>query len=253
MALRTIVIMVAAGSAMMRPPVVPAPPQRVIAPSLELVPADEFVQRLAAKYRGITFYRDQVIVREMMEREGSPSHCTESRLECVVDGGELAIDSAPSQVADAVLPEARPRLTPLLRKLLLKKRLWRAPHLGLAFCDPSLRDFRSGVDEGFTATVVEPVRVNDRELVRVELESPASDAGTKAVFGLFVNPESMLIERVEGEQPMADGSTYRTVIDITPISVIESLAPEPVDAAPATTAEPDVITDPLGFGSVPLL
>jgi hypothetical protein len=243
-----------AGCWSMRPPIPPwvddSTPE-----SLEAGRADDFIQRLSTKYRGMTFYRDQIVVREMTEREGTPSTLTETRMECVVDEGKLEVATAASQVSNAVLPAARVRLTPLLKDLLAKRSLWRAPHLGLAFCDRTLKDFRVGVDGGFSATAVTPVTVNDRDLMKVELRGAASDGGRRAVFGLFVNPNSMLIERVEGEQPLADGSTYRTTVDITPISVIEppETAVRADEEKVTEPLEPSVLTEPLKFGETPLL
>ena len=38
-----------------------------------------------------------------------------------------------------------------------------------------------------------------------------------AKFDLYVDPESMLIQRIEGEQRLPDGADYSTTLDITPI------------------------------------
>ena len=62
----------------------------------------------------------------------------------------------------------------------------------------------------------------DRQLIKVRLKAaPVQDAGADvakaAQYDLWVNPDSMLIERVTGHQTLPDGADYRVTMDITPI------------------------------------
>jgi hypothetical protein len=222
--------------------------------------AAAFLKALSDRYHGLSFYRDQVILQESTHREGAMVTSVESRIECVVEAGELHVQSSISQAADALLPSVRPKLTPLMRHLVTRQHLWSAPHLGLAFCDESLEGFRDGVEVGFRARVVSPVTVNQKELVKLELESKHAPPQRRAVFGLFVNPESMLVERVEGEEPMDDGTTYCTTVEITPISVIAEAA-EPASAPSSESSttdaddggEPEILSAPVKFGEAPNL
>lgn len=66
-------------------------------------------------------------------------------------------------------------------------------------------------------------------------ETPAAAAGSSedytARFDLLVNLQSMLIERIEGEQRLPDGAEYRTTLDITPILAEQ---PEPANQPQST-------------------
>ena len=55
--------------------------------------------------------------------------------------------------------------------------------------------------------------VEDRELVRVELRSGDSGA-SDTTFSLFVDPRSMLVERIEGKEWLPGGLHHQTTIQI---------------------------------------
>lgn len=52
---------------------------------------------------------------------------------------------------------------------------------------------------------------------------------------MLVNLQSMLIERIEGEQRLPDGAENRTTLDITPILAEQS---EPAPESPGGEAPP---------------
>ena len=69
---------------------------------------------------------------------------------------------------------------------------------------------------------------------QVKLEAGRSETDEpEATFDLFVNSESMLIERIEGEQHLADGTNLVTTVRITPTQVDhESLSVGEVEPSP---------------------
>ncbi len=222
----------------------------------EIPAVDEFLERLSKRYHGLAFYRDQIVVQERTQREGDEPTYAEMHAECVVRDGVIDVETPASEVLARVGPGVSPRQTPLMKQLRSRHHLWRAPHLGLAICDIDLTGFREGVVDGFDATGLELVRVNDRDLWRLQLESRRAEAAGRASFGLYVNPDSMLVERVEGEQELADGIHFETRIDITPlvaISIDEREQPGGSASVIKVSSEPDVVTGPVRYGEAPLL
>ena len=111
-----------------------------------------------------------------------------------------------------------------MESLVLRYNLWIAPHMVLHFKENPLAEFRLGVPQGFTPTRAEPVTMDDRELIYIELKAAAppdndsADATGAARFELWVNPGSMLIERIRGRQTLPDGAGYETTLEITPVA-----------------------------------
>jgi hypothetical protein len=91
------------------------------------------------------------------------------------------------------------------------------------------------VPQGFAVAGAEAVTADQRHLVRVELRSaePAAEAGAEpaARFEFWVDPRSMLIERVEGRQRLPDGEDYRTTLEITPLRADGAAAGDELPAA----------------------
>ena len=79
--------------------------------------------------------------------------------------------------------------------------------------------WRQPSSDMLTPTSASSVVVNDRELVQISLRGDASASEACPQYDLFVNPESMLIERIDGQEPLADGWARTTRLDITPIFV----------------------------------
>ncbi len=193
-------------------------------PSLE--PAELF-QRLVERYRRLETYEDRVDLVHVTTRSGQPPHRVETRIACHIVGGTLRVETPGSQVRDGFGLDVPLRKSPATEALVLQYNLWLAPHLTLRFTEDPLRQFRVGVKEGFVPTKAEPVTVGDRRLVRLELKSRDPSGGESehytARFHLYVDLESMLIERIEGEQRLPDGADYRTVLDITPLRAPHTL------------------------------
>jgi hypothetical protein len=117
------------------------------------------------------------------------------------------------------------------------------PHLSLRFADQPLAQFRPGGREPFRPSEVDRVTIRNRELVRVELLSGDKE-DPAARFNLFIDPERMLVERVEGDEWLPGGLHHQTTVRIEnhEIGVEETLFEGP-EAEP--NPSPVVIENPL--------
>jgi len=180
--------------------------------------ARRFFEVLVERYRNLTSYSDLSRIVQVIQHAGeAEARRVETQMSSEVADGSLRTETALMQIRrtfglELPLPKPEP-----LSRAELRYQLWMLPHLTLKFADQPLREFRDGVHEGFTATELTAVTVNDRPLMHLELRSGdgmSDDAA--ATFDLYVDPESMLIERVHGQQRLPDGGNYETTIEITP-------------------------------------
>jgi hypothetical protein len=175
-----------------------------------------FFQQLVDRYRGLDQYEDTASVEHITARDGEETQRTTTQITTVVDGEELDVQTPMSTLRDDLgLTIPGKALEEIRRKYLI----WLAPHMALRFTDEPLRQFRAGVEEGFTATEAEHIEVNNKPMVHLALRSGNGtvSAASQARFDLYVNPRSMLIERIEGEQRLSDGAVMQTRVNITPI------------------------------------
>ncbi|UCD74216.1 MAG: hypothetical protein JSV91_10545 [Phycisphaerales bacterium] len=198
-----------------------------------------FFQKLVERYRRLTTYRDTAQIVEITERQGQAPKRVEKRIACEIEDGELQVTTPAEQLLrrlGLVLPM---RQSPVMDKARKDYDRWLAPHMTMKFAAEPLQDFRPGVEQGFTATEVGPVTIDQKEMVHLQLKSgDGRKEKCDATFDLFVDPESMLIERIEGEQQLSDGASYQTTIEIDPErdAITEAggpdEAPSPGEAAP---------------------
>lgn len=190
------------------------------------VPIDpvSFFEQLVERYRTLGAYADHTRVVEVTTPAGGEAQRRETQLQCeITPKGELRVSTpGAALLSDLGLSLPFTLSDPMLRSRLAFD-LWQAPHLGLRFRDDPLRDFRDGVDDGFTAARARPVRVGARDLVQLELEANAdhddADQDGPAQFDLYIDPQSMLVERIEGRERLPDGASYETTLEIQPREV----------------------------------
>ncbi len=209
-----------------------------------------FIDRLIERYRAMASYRDLTNVVRITRTGNAPQDSvrSETRLSCEMLDGELRIvtpgaqlrrslyeavgfsmtsrdhvEAAPNESAE---PEQSSSANASSggKDLMQGYRLWLAPHMVLKFADEPLRDLRpKGAGDGFTATGASAVRVQDREMVHLELKSGGVSAAADAPddydakVDLYVNPESMLIERIESHERLPDGGSIETTYMIEPL------------------------------------
>ncbi|MHC4414079.1 MAG: hypothetical protein ACYS0G_02215 [Planctomycetota bacterium] len=202
----------------------PAPPAAPIeTPAFEAEPLEPeaFLTRLVERYRRLSVYQDTVDVVHTTIRADERPHRVATRFTCRVENETLRVETPGTHVRDGIGLEVPLRQSPAMEALVLQYNLWLAPHMVLRFADEPLEEFRLGVEEGFALTGAEPVDVGARRMVRLKLRSRDPQSGeaedATARFDLYVGPQSMLIERIEGEQRLPDGASYRTTLDIMPL------------------------------------
>jgi hypothetical protein len=186
--------------------------------------AATFFAKLVERYRSLEAYKDTARLVETTHREGKEPDRVETKLACQVASGELKIETPARQARESLGVDLPVKESPPLKESKRKLDLWLAPHMALKFSDAPLKEFRAGVDEGFTATEVESVTIDNKEMLHVALRSgDGRSEDCDAKFDLYVNRESMLIERIDGEQRMPDGASYCTTLHITPVEADDSL------------------------------
>jgi hypothetical protein len=206
----------------------------------ETLDARAMFDQVVSRYHGLAEYEDSANVEQVTTRQGEDPRRTQTTIACSIDSaGELHVRTPGSQVREGVAEgvgvggaiETSPPLAALQRRY----HLWLAPHMSLRFAKDPLKEFRAGIDEGFTPVKAERVTIDDRELVKVELKSgDGLSENCRARFNLFINPESMLVVRVEGTQLLPDGAQYETTLQITPVRAESGAVRTP--AASRTTA-----------------
>lgn len=214
------------------------PEQSEFPPSPE---ATRFFERLVERYRELIRYADSFLLEQ---RIGSIDGNVDSEVRTRVSArsriaeGEVEVSTRTRRAVEAVSGERAAESREVDLAI--------APHLGLRLLDEPLRDFRPGT-EGFRATSIRDVEHDRKSMVRIELRSGGASPGDpSSVFELTVDPHSMLIRKVDGEERLADGRSFSTTISIEP----EDEAVVPTQATPATPTieEPPIVVP----GEVPL-
>ncbi len=172
---------------------------------------------LVDRYRRLVAYDDTVEVVEIVTRGEQRRHRVETRLACRIENDRLRIDSPGRQVRSGVGLGGPVRRSAAVESLVLRYNLWLAPHMVLRFKENPLAEFRLGVPGGFVPASAEPASWRDRQYILLELK--AVDPADDARYELWVNPDSMLIERITGRQTLPDGAHYQTTLTITPTRV----------------------------------
>ncbi len=182
-----------------------------------------FFERLIERYRRLETYRDTVDVVYVTAAVGREPHRVVSRISCRIADGRLRVQTAGSQVRDSIGLDVPIKRSPAMEALVLRYNLWLAPHMTLRFAEYPRKEFRLGVDEGFTPDSARLVTVAGRQMIHLHLRS-ADGSGERvtAAFDLIVDPDTMLIERIDGEQRLPDGTNYRTSLRITPLEATDT-------------------------------
>ena len=213
---------------------------RAAAPRID--PAD-FFQRLVSRYRGLYLYRDVATVTHVTRRNGKESSRVHTQIACEVAEGKLTVTTPTSQARKGLGVDLPLKPSPRSNDAKQNYDMWLAPHMTLKFIDEPLKNLRAGVEHVFTATEAESVTIDNKKMVHVELRSGCTGEGASepcaAKVDLYVNSESMLIERIDTQQRLPDGADYSTSMQITPGDVEGEtpVGPE-VPLLPPPTARP---------------
>jgi len=177
-----------------------------------------FFKRLVDRYRAMEEYVEETEIEQVTNDPATddPPIRTRTRVR--------------AEVRDARLVVERPGLSDDIARSLTASKpgaaeadLWLLPHLRLRFSDSPLEEFRPTEGGGFRAAEADRVVVGDRDMVRVELRSggDAESGATDARFSLLVDPERMLVERVEGEEWLPGGLHQQTTLRIESMRMID--------------------------------
>ncbi len=238
--------------------------------------ATRFFEQLVERYRAIIHYADSFLLEQVVgSADGDERSAVRTRVAARsrVDGERLEVATETDRLWDGVTgtggdtdgaavgrPTESIEPADRARRALRRERdLSLAPHLRLRFLDEPLREFQTSGDEAFRATGIASVRHADRDMVRIELRSGGDSPGdASSVIGLTVDPGSMLIRKVDGEEQWSDGRSRTTTISIEPdaAEVDPELAPEADAAAtmpregerPAATPDADLPATTIGLG-----
>jgi hypothetical protein len=217
-----------------------------------------FFEMLIARYRCLEAYEDIARVIQITERSGERPLRVETMIGCEIQDGRLLVETPGSQIRRTVGLDVHFRSSPAMEETELNYNMWLAPHMALRFAEEPRDRFRPGTAAGLTPIEAESVTVDEKPMVHLQLESgegqPRSD---EARFDLYVNPDSMLIERITGQERLPDGASYETRLEITPLSAENAGGdgpqppgpmepPAPPAAAPMQPAEP--VEPPAGLG-----
>lgn len=169
------------------------------------------------RYRRLHTYRDTVNLVQVTHRAGEEPTRVETKLTCEVTGRELRVTTPASQMRSAVGLNMPTQKSADTKQREQDYALWLAPHMKMKFSDKPLEDFRAGVEEGFTATEAESVTIDEKSMVHLELRSgDGQSESCAAEFDLYIDSQSLLIERIEGRQRLPDGAELETTLEITP-------------------------------------
>lgn len=216
-------------------PVVPtaAVPEKAVTEgcvTAAIIDPSALFQQLVARYRELEFYRDTARIVHVTHRMGEETSRLETEIDCEIRDGELKVTTPSSQIRSSLGLDLPVRKSTAAQAADRGYDLWLAPHMALRFADDPLKNFRNGVEEGFTPTEAERVVIDNRDMLLVELRSgDGLSESCTAKFDLFINPDTMLVERIDGEQHMPDGARCTTSMHITP-----HLYDAPFDVEPAT-------------------
>jgi hypothetical protein len=198
-------------------PAVAAPPLDHRAFDVEADPEAFFFQ-LVERYQSLASYGDNVRVTQTIARDGQDPRKIETNLECrIVEDGEARVRTPASQLARGVGLRTG-YFSPAMKRLQNRYDLWLAPHMAMFSTTPLERlgeGFGDDV-EGLAATEVNEVTIDDKPMHQLTLSTEPVEGEVTTSFDLFVNADSMLIERIEGARPLPDGSSLQTTLDITP-------------------------------------
>lgn len=208
-----------------------------------------FFERLVLRYRSLRRYAERVEVLQVTKdpETDDPAIRTLTRARAEITGDDLRVDRSglASKAMDALAPDEDGAGAS-------EAELWMLPHLSLRFTDQPLEHFRPGDRAPFRPSELDRVTVRDRQLVRVQLLS-GDEEDPAARFNLFIDPERMLVERVEGDEWLPSGLHHQTTVRIEAHEVgveetpLEGPGSDPSEA-PVIIPKPSAIepSDPAG-------
>lgn len=172
----------------------------------------EFFERLVDRYRQIRTCREEVRIETVTEDPSTDDPAVRSRVRVVAEIAEDRLEVRTSELVG----EALDLLGPMESEGptgATESDLRLLPHMRLRFSLDPLEGFGGSSSEALRPSEMDTVLLDDREMVRVELRRGESGS-PDATFKLFVDPESMLVERIEGEEWLPGGLCHQTTVRV---------------------------------------
>lgn len=200
------------GSSCPEPPVKRGTEASSVPASLLVEDPIEFFERLVDRYRELRSCREEVRIETITEDPSTDDPAIRSTVRVVAEIGDDRLEVRSSELVEEAIDllgpdeaEGSSGATESDLRLL--------PHMRLRFSVDPLEGFGGSGSKTLRPSEMDTVLLDEREMVRVELrrgESGSPDAS----FKLFVDPESMLVERIEGEEWLPGGLHHQTTVRI---------------------------------------
>ncbi|MEM7229994.1 MAG: hypothetical protein AAF432_14390 [Planctomycetota bacterium] len=198
--------------------------------------AETVFDLLVKRYKQLDTYADEVRVVYRTTDTDAPNDVdeVEMTMDCTADADELTVRTSGGSIWRSLgvsVPFKSPRGAKAARQ---RYNFFLAPHMVLKFSERPLTEWQHADDAPLEATAVTSVTIEDRALVQLDLAERSDDADEPSdrepTVSLFINPDSMLVERVDRTQVLDDGRTQTTTLDITPTDHSDIAPPQPTSA-----------------------
>jgi hypothetical protein len=175
---------------------------------------------LQQRYRGLRDHRERGQLVEEIDLGDGTVRRTETQVDCHVRDGRFSVSTTARRIRTFFGRMVPVRTGPGVDAASQEMDQWLVPH---ALLD---RDANPSLD----ASAADTVRVADRDLIRLEFE------GDGDRVELFVNPETVLVERARAERTLPDGGRWRGELDVETIGEVAPFEPATTSASITVTA-----------------
>jgi len=230
------------------PPIADAPPPAEAletappsAPAATTLDAKDLFTRVVSRYRSLVQYADSATLVQVTTRDGEPDRRVQTRVDTSLSDARLDVRTPGSALRSAMFSALPLRSPAGLESTRLGYQLWLAPHMALRYAQRPDDELPPGVAQGLAPSEVREVQLDGERFYKLELRDEAADGGEPdARFDLYVDPESLLIERIEGHRELPGGGRYDTTLRICPTLAVSTPDEAPIEkgSTPAPTLSP---------------
>ena len=184
------------------------------------IDARRLFHELIRRYRTIGRSIESARVTRVVRREGEPDEHSQTQIECRIEDGRIEVvtpASAARSMISGMVGGGRLRVGAAVEETQRRSDLALAPHLGLSLASDGDETMPAATPEGLTPARADRVQVGDRSMVHLELTSGDPESRHAAqMVDLWINADSLLVERVQGRHRLPDGAEVETTLEITP-------------------------------------
>ena len=176
----------------------PASPAPSAADPSRRLDAASVLEILQRRYGSLRAHHERGQLIERIDTGDQVENRTETTVECVIREGRFVVTTTARRLRAAIGRVLPLRSGPGVTRATWELDQWIAPHAVL--------DREASTDLGPAAA--SRVRIDDREFIRLDLE------GGGDRLELFVNPETVLVERASGQRPLPGGGSWHGQLDV---------------------------------------